>query len=850
MNFYAFEDIESAGSCIRYVRECLGLDVTKDDRCAAVWRGGKNANVALTDRGWFDHKTKEKGGIIKLCAMAEFGGDIQRAQERLGEWLRLEPKSCTVRKTYDYSKQSIRYQELVQKGYHEVEKYTYTDENGTPVHFVVRMEHPTEKKQFIQCTPYSGSLRDVDTKLYNLPIISKSDWAVVVEGEKDANTLIGWGIPATTCNNGSDFWKDDYTEVLRGKDVVICRDNDDPGNEHAHLVLRSLATAAKSLRVICPSRLPKGDVTDWKNEEGGTREKFLRLCNAAEIITPDEAMWSDDELAVYRAKKANEMPFSNYRFDVKIVKGKEVTKEVPRTINELIDEVHTRFLGFPRRLGTGTLFDHDRDTDRIEFIHNNASLFAWIAEKSKKAVMWGRGVGFVTKDEFFQALMRNSTCYEKVSDVPNYPMRSDVYYTFRDKLKPTEGHKAFVTFMSFFNPENEASAVLMRSLAASMMYYRMGIQRPCWIIDSKNGQAAGKTTFAEMLCHLYKCSPIKTNTSELDRDPKELNKRLVSITGRNSLMLLVDNVRGTFDNSYFADLVTGFNISGKAPYGLGEESRPNDLTYVITSNSANIGSDMASRSFILYVKPPTFRDDKWKSRVIGYVDNHRYEILGDIYDILNNTKSPDGFMASTRVPEFESEVMYKIAGSDEAYRNAIDAVMSSRDDANVDEERAILAVEIIKNKIQEIFESASGTDGTVVKRDTDPEHWAVFIRSQAVDFWLRKTAGIIVQDLRNMVNVGRISCIDKKIRRYPASSTSKWRMSGIMFYGESIQLDNAIWVPIIGMTGEARCGIVTIIEDKTIAFPMIKNRENALASHGDVIDVTDESAQIEQQEDF
>ena len=50
MNFYAFEEIEEAGSCIRYIQECLGANV-KDDRCVATWRGGRNYNVALTDRG-------------------------------------------------------------------------------------------------------------------------------------------------------------------------------------------------------------------------------------------------------------------------------------------------------------------------------------------------------------------------------------------------------------------------------------------------------------------------------------------------------------------------------------------------------------------------------------------------------------------------------------------------------------------------------------------------------------------------------------------------------------------------------------------------------------------------------
>ena len=142
--------------------------------------------------------------------------------------------------------------------------------------------------------------------------------------------------------------------------------------------------------------------------------------------------------------------------------------------------------------------------------------------------------------------------------------------------------------MRFFNPANEASRVLLRALFAAPIYYRYGVRRPCWILDSEAGPGVGKTTIAELLGTLYCCSPIKTSKQELKFDHKELLKRVVSSEGRSSRILLVDNVTGVFDDAHFADMVTGFGISGKAPYGRGEETRPNNLTYIITSNSANM----------------------------------------------------------------------------------------------------------------------------------------------------------------------------------------------------------------------------------------------------------------------
>ena len=844
MNFYSFEDINRQGACARFVKEVLGYEM-RNGRIQAKWRGGTGFNVAVDEHGWYDHKMKEGGGLIDLCAMTKFGSREmsakQQAQDFLGNWLGLTPAIVPERVKYNYRECSLRFKELIAEGYTEKTKYVYTNERGIPCHYVIRMEHPTKSKTFFQCTPYSSSLKDTQLYLYNLPKILASSWAIVVEGEKDADTLIQLGYPATTCNCGSDNWRKEYTESLRDKDIVICRDNDTAGDNHAHLLVRELASAAKSIRVICPSKLPKGDVTDWLQKEGGTPKKFNEMMKKAICIDPDKVMWSDEEFAVYRAKEANKTSFSNYHTETKIVAGKEKRIELPRTINEMVEDAHTRFLGFPRRLGKSTLFDHDRDTNNIEFLQSSASTIAWFGEKSKLPVLWKTGNGLPTKEEFFAALMRNTIVYEKVSEVPNWPLRQDVYYSYKDALKPTPDHAAFEKFMSFFYPQDKASAILMRTMVASMMYYAPGIQRPCWIIDSRSGQAAGKTTFAELVCYLYKCAPIKTNLQELKNDAKELNKRLVSITGRNSLMLLVDNVRGTFDNSYFADLVTGFNISGKAPYGIGEESRPNDLTYVITSNSATIGSDIASRSFIFYIAPPKKRSGEWKERVMRFIDENRYAILGDIYDILDTTETPDDFIAQTRVPEFEREVLWKMAGSQEAYEKTIEQTLTNRNEANVDEENAVLAVETIKDIISDVLETKY------------PEDHVCFLRTNLLNKYFKRSIGIDVQDVRNMANTGKIPCIKREIKRYPNSSKSSFRASGLLYVGPSVSLERTLRVRILGLNKSdnpieitKECGGVedVVLTDELRAQRNATEQEVLNASAIDVPFVSEQAASV------
>ena len=304
------------------------------------------------------------------------------------------------------------------------------------------------------------------------------------------------------------------------------------------------------------------------------------------------------------------------------------------------------------------------------------------------------------------------------------------------------------------------------------------------------------------------------------------NDDFISLFGNKTICTHIHDNHG-----YFADLVTGFNISGKAPYGIGEESRPNDLTYVITSNSATIGSDTASRSFIFYISPPKKRTGDWKDRVMRYIDEHRYEILGDIYNILTSVKVPNGFVAKTRVPEFEREVLWKIAGTQEIYEQVIEQVLTNRNDANVDEENAVLAVETIKEIICDALHTQN------------PDEHVCFLRTNLINKILGKTLHIDIQDVRNMVNTGRITCLRRDMRRYPASSASKYRSSGILYIGENVSVFQNIRVRILGLNKSDNAVEVTKecggIEDLILTQEIRAARVAAeqMAANADAIDV-------------
>ncbi len=179
--------------------------------------------------------------------------------------------------------------------------YDYTDENGGLLFQVCRKAG----KQFPQRRPngrggWIWNTADVRKVLYRLPelteAIATERTVLIVEGEKDVESLRKLNVPAT-CNPGGasgpgqqSKWKSEYSEFLRGADIIIVPDNDDPGRAHADAIARMSARIAGRIRILdlaqhwpdCPKG---GDISDWL-AAGHSREELDRLVEQA----PDVAL--------------------------------------------------------------------------------------------------------------------------------------------------------------------------------------------------------------------------------------------------------------------------------------------------------------------------------------------------------------------------------------------------------------------------------------------------------------------------------------------------------------------------------------------------------------------------------
>lgn len=780
MKFYSFDDIKGACSCLDVARDYLKLDINGEGRCAATWRGGTNTDsVAINADGFYDHGSKDdSGSVIDLVALVNHNGNVHAAQEALGQYLNLEHAMQTTVGRLPGEAPRNRYDRLIDQGYVEADRYPYTDTESVLLHQVIRMEHPDpaegqDSKSFIQTDPNDcPSVKGIHLVLYNLPNLKKSKWAAIVEGEKDANTLKAWGIPGTCNAGGAEKWLPQYSEELKDKDVVIFPDNDEAGQRHAQLVASNLKGFAKSIRIVTISKLDKGDVTDWRDKEGGTKELLFQAFKAVKALDMNALPEPDPEQGdIKAAKDANKYGFNNYFImDDEQPNGKIKKIPKPKKIGKMIEDCHTRFLGFPRKVGE-VLFDHDRGTNQICYVLNDAMLMAWIMRKSKHQADFNRGPEFCSKREFLEGLSAEAIRYEGISHVPDYPIRPDIFYTHGELPPPSPGHEVFNGLAKLFclaGPEYDG---FLRAFIAAPLFYRYGIPRPLWIIDSEDGQNTGKTTLVEIVSYLYGNDPITVGQKELDYQGPEIMKRLVTSDGRLKRIFLLDNVTGDYSSRELSSLITRQSISARAPYGRTEETRPNNLTYVITANSANVDSDLATRAFYIFVKRPPMTDG-WKTEAFSYIDENRMQIFADMIDLVKNHECEmEDVKPTTRFPEFEMGVLFPMCQDFSTYADSIKLLEEVKASSNVDDDIAFQIEEIIRTNLSEM--------------DINPEDCTVFLLNAVIDAWL--TEGLPektidrtspMQLVRNLSKTGLLSRIDKKKRRLLANGR---RSSGALW---------------------------------------------------------------------
>jgi 5S rRNA maturation endonuclease (ribonuclease M5) len=142
------------------------------------------------------------------------------------------------------------------------EEYSYSNADGEVLYEVVRFPGKKFKTRKVdKAGDYVYRSLGLPKLLYRLPWVMAANTICVVEGEKDAESLMrlklkdseGNDIEATTNSHGAGKWKPAHTMHLKGKRVILIGDNDSRGIAHMDDVQDALSEVAEVVRVVLPS---------------------------------------------------------------------------------------------------------------------------------------------------------------------------------------------------------------------------------------------------------------------------------------------------------------------------------------------------------------------------------------------------------------------------------------------------------------------------------------------------------------------------------------------------------------------------------------------------------------------
>lgn len=756
MKIYNFGVIKKVANCKDVFRNILNAKELTAGRFTAPWRvDSDSGSVAVNDDGFYDHVLGVSGSSLDAVARTKVVS-LTKAAEILGDHYHLKPVHIQAKKPVKITSKIVTH-------------YNYTDPDGNIAYQSIRYDPKTFKqRKHLGKDVFSWGMKDVTYYPYLIHHWKQKRNVIVVEGEKDADNLHNLGFPATTFISGN--WKDEYAPYFKGKNVVIMQDNDKPGIAQGEMVANKLCDICPKIKLLCPSHDEKGDISDLIAVLNSPVKEIKQLIADRPIYVKPPPLSEIHDL-VLRAKAANKTPFSNHKIDFqKADNGKEKKTTTPTIMNELIENINHRFLNFPRRQGS-SLFDHDRKTNKIRFINDLHALFAWISEKSNQPVMWNAIPGTVNKNEMYNSVYANSVMYNAISHIPSFPMRDDVYYTFDKLPEPCPNQSRLNKFCSFFAPFEEIDNYLIKVFIASVIYYRNMAKRPLWIIDSVDGKGVGKTTLIEMIYRLLEMgddkSPITSSMSAINDENQyaRLEKEILSMSGRRKRILLIDNEDGTVKSSRLCSMVTCEFFSGMSPYAKECESRPNDLTYVITSNNAIMSDDISKRSIIIQLKAPK-KYANWSQKVIEYIEANRFNIFADILSLLKNPIHVD--VQTTRFEMWDTDIFIPMIRDIDVINEIWKKLAGRTRSSNIDSSEA----EIISSYFEESIRN---------ELHLDPRTNCIFIHSALSIHWYRKAIETrlndtsIIRKLRTMIREKHLLNLSEKLTSYPSNTKTSRR---------------------------------------------------------------------------
>ncbi len=625
--------------------------------------------------------------------------------------------------------------------------YSYHRKDCTLSYQVCRVdkEFPFRRPDKEKPGKWIWNAQGVKKIIYRLPDVLEADplqSVFIVEGEKDVDRLWSFGLIAT-CNSGGasaslnqSKWKDSYSDSLAGRHVVIIPDNDEAGRVHADHIAKSLDGKAASVKVLTLPDLPdKGDVSDWF-DAGGVATELLKLADTCDLFNVSD--------------EPKHLVICNY---TSTGDGK-----TPLSIHEIVERIESVTSGWPRRVGNA-LFVPRVEEDGIDWIESPSSLFGFLASAVPSGTPdFGRGGALIPKSETFEHLRRTVKRHEHVEFFPHEPPMAGHYYACKTPDLPASGH--LMELVDLFCPKTPADRQLILSMFLTMFWGGLGGKRPAFLITGE-GRGSGKSVL------VYSAARLVGGTVDISPrdDADRMKARLLSPEGMRKRVVIIDNVKSLrFSLPDFEALVTAEKISGRRDF-MGEQTRPNNITWTVTLNGPSLSTDITSRAVMIRLASPVFSGD-WDKRTYEFITNHADCIKSNILRLL---QAPSVRLSShIRWGSWGSEVLGRCSLSDGLSVDDLQRVIIERQkEADVEADDGKLIEEKIRDKLQE--------------QGYNTDYDRVFIPTKIIALWINEATG----EKYKVAAAGRVlnqKIDEKEIKMIEQNPTNK-RGKGFIWNG-------------------------------------------------------------------
>jgi len=521
-----------------------------------------------------------------------------------------------------------------------VDTYDYLDETGNVLYQKLRFfpkrfsfRKPDGKSGWIDKL---GNIRRVPYRLPEL-IASKKE-VFIVEGEKDVDNLMGIGLTATCNPMGAGKWRKEYNQHLKGREVVILEDKDQPGQKHGKKVSESLLGIAKSIKILRFPELPKGgDVSDFL--ENRSLDDLNDLIKNAPLFTgnyaEDFGENPSSELEQSEPEEPDKRPSQSkiliaLAIDCELFHSPdgEVWVTVPQAGHRETWCIQSK--GFKRWLRRRFYFQTDKAPNnqamsealglleaRAQYDGSQIPVYRRLAEHEGRTYL-------DLCNEKWQAIEIDADGWRVIDNPPVKFIRAKGM----EELPIPEGGGSINDLRPFLNIGDEDSWILTMAYIAGTIRYRGPF--PIFILQGEQGSS--KSTFARIIRAL-----VDPSTAPLRTRPRE--ERDLMIAASNAWILAFDNLSGLSAglSDSLCRLATGGGFSTRALYTDSEEVLFDAQRPIILNGIDEIANrdDLRDRSLIISL--PTIPEHKRRDEGAFWrqFDETKPKILGAFLDAVS-----------------------------------------------------------------------------------------------------------------------------------------------------------------------------------------------------------------------